>query len=99
MTSPVTSPVSSRRPTVVVPVRRTVPGVATLVLGRRPDGTRTGLAFGSVTRLERACGPGVDHVVLSLSALRAMLAGLGVHAVQLDAEAVSRPAASFSAVS
>jgi len=90
---------SSSRPIVLVPVQRTACGAATLVLARRPDGVRTGLAFLSVSALERAMGVGQRHLAMALPALRGMLADVGVQVVQIDAETVARAAAALSAVS
>ncbi|WP_127479140.1 SAV_915 family protein [Nocardioides pantholopis] len=90
---------SQHRDTVFVPVRLNGSGATTLVLCRRPDGVRTGLAFGSAAALEHALGVGQPHLALSLSGLRAMLADLGVYAVQVDPEAVLRPPAPCRAAS
>ncbi|MQW74525.1 hypothetical protein GHK92_01415 [Nocardioides sp. dk4132] len=90
---------SSPRSVLLVPVHHAASGVATLVLARRPDGVRTGVAFASVAALERALGVGQPRLAMGLSALRGMLAEVGVHGVQVDPEAMARPASALPAVS
>jgi hypothetical protein len=71
--------------TYCVPVRA-VDDAATLVVktGRLPRGQRVGIAFTAPDRLAAAMGHDQRWITLSASALRAMLAPLGVTGIQVD---------------
>jgi hypothetical protein len=84
---------------VVVPTRVGHDGVSCLVVCRRPDGARTGLAFTSLAMLHRVMGQERTHVTLSLDALHATLAEIGVQAVQVDPESFVHPAPSLRVAS
>ena len=76
-------------PVLVVPVRTTEPGACTLRTCRLPDGTRCGIAFTSADAAARVLGPAPALIELSLPALHAMLAPLGVDRVQVDPDLVA----------
>jgi hypothetical protein len=84
---------------VVVPVTPGAAGAVSLRLYRRPDGVRTGVAFTSFSELTRLMGAEQAHVLMSLSALRSMLADVGVAAVQLDPLMLVGPAPANRAAS
>ncbi|WP_446216101.1 SAV_915 family protein [Micromonospora sp. IBHARD004] len=71
--------------TYVVPVR-TVPGrqLLTVRTGRLPQGQRVGLAFTTPDKLANAMGADQPWTRLCESALRAMLAPLGIDRIQVD---------------
>ncbi|MFC0622717.1 SAV_915 family protein [Kribbella deserti] len=72
-----------------VPTRSTCGGEGLVVqLGHLPSGRRVGIAFTSLARLRTASGPTQDWIRLYDDALRLILAGLGVNAVQVDPERV-----------
>ena len=66
-----------------VPVRSTG-AAAALQTGRLPDGRRVGIAFTTLVQLRAATGPRQEWMRLTESALREMLAPLGVTRIQLD---------------
>jgi hypothetical protein len=77
----------------LVPVRESKTGAVALRTGRLVSGERVGLAFTSETSLLLTLGPSQRWIWLAPSALRAMLAPLGVAQVRVD----SRPIAELDA--
>ncbi|GAA2721349.1 hypothetical protein GCM10010315_43920 [Streptomyces luteosporeus] len=73
-----------------VPVRPCPWGFALRVF-RTPLGTRTAVAFSSRRRLSDCLGPGVAAVRLSLPAVRALAAPLGVREVSVDPQLSAPP--------
>lgn len=71
-----------------VPVRAGVAGCRVMRIFRRPDGVRTGVAFTSRAALTGVMGPDALYAELSLGALRAMLAEVGVGGVLVDPDIV-----------
>lgn len=70
-----------------VPVRSAGPSpssCAAVRTARLPDGVRVGLAFTTAEALAAAMGHGQPSVRLSLAAVRALLAPLGVARIQVD---------------
>ncbi|MEV7429532.1 SAV_915 family protein [Nocardioides sp. NPDC092400] len=59
---------------------------ADLPTARRPDGTRTAVAFTSVEAWDRAMTPGQQPVTLAEPVLRALLADVAIDALQVDPE-------------
>lgn len=90
---------SERHQIVVVPVRVGPGGVPCLTVCRRPDGARTGVAFTSLLTFQRVMGEKHLHVTMSLTALRTVLAGIEIRAIQVDPEARVLPAPRLRAVS
>jgi hypothetical protein len=79
----------------LVPVRESKAGTLALRTGRLISGERVGLAFTSEASLLLTLGPSQRWIWLASSALRAMLAPLGVTCVQVD----PRPIAELTAES
>ncbi|MFJ8581023.1 SAV_915 family protein [Micromonospora sp. NPDC093277] len=69
----------------IIPVR-TVPGRQSLTIrtGRLPQGQRVGLAFTTTDKLANTLGANQPWTRLCESALRTMLAPLGIHRIQVD---------------
>jgi hypothetical protein len=74
-----------------VPVHVCGANMVTIRTGRLPSGERVGLGFTTAAGLTAVFGTGQDWVLIQLRSLRAMLAGGGVLAVQVD-PLISRPA-------
>ncbi|MFG2179967.1 SAV_915 family protein [Streptomyces abikoensis] len=74
-----------------IPVRPCPVGFALRVF-RTPLGARTAVAFTSRRRLSDCLGPGVPSVRLSLPAVQALAAPLGVGQVSVDPQLTARPA-------
>jgi len=55
---------------------------------RLPDGRRTGVAFTDPTLLRTAMGSEQQWIAMALPAFHALLAPLGVHTVQVDADRI-----------
>jgi hypothetical protein len=75
-----------------VPVKESDFGTVSLRLGRLPEGERVGVAFSTRAELLRAFGPRQKAIRLSVPALRAMLAPLGVTRIRFDVLGVLDPA-------
>lgn len=67
-----------------VPVRSVAGSALVVQTGRLPRGQRVGIAFTAPDRLAKAMGRHQLWTQLSVSALRAMLAPLGITSIQLD---------------
>jgi hypothetical protein len=80
-------------PMYLVPVRESKAGTLALQTGQLISGERVGLAFTSEASLLLTLGPSQRWTWLAPSALRAMLAPLGVTGVRVD----PRPVAELSA--
>jgi len=72
----------------IVPVR-TGSGMVCLRCGRLPSGERAGIAFTTEARLAEVMGEGQEWIHLNDRAMKAMLAPLGVHRIQVDPGLVS----------
>jgi hypothetical protein len=72
----------------IVPVR-TGSGMVCLRCGRLPGGERVGIAFTTEARLAEVMGAGQEWIHLNDRAMKAMLAPLGVHRIQVDPGLVS----------
>ena len=70
--------------TYLVPVRESRAGTLALQTGRLISGDRVGLAFTSEASLLMTLGPSQQWIRLAPSALRAMLAPLGVTCIRVD---------------
>lgn len=82
-----------------VPVHRTrLSGVSCISIGRLPDGAPTGLAFTSLDRMAAGMGPVQEWLPLCEGALRAALAPLGIHRIQVDAARIGLPVSHLAAV-
>ncbi|MDX2972275.1 hypothetical protein PWY87_15835 [Kribbella solani] len=79
----------------VVPVR-CAGEIATLRVGRLPDGTRVGIAFSTPAGLRVAAGA-QEWMRLSEDSLRELLVPLGVHRIQLDPTMVVVPVSAAAA--
>jgi hypothetical protein len=73
--------------TLVVPIHRSSIGTVTPMTAHLPDGNRVGIAFTSLKALE-AVQPGHDWIRLAASALREMLAPLGIATIQVDPQLI-----------
>jgi hypothetical protein len=67
-----------------VPVRSLNGGALVVQTGRLPRGQRVGIAFTAPDRLAKAMGQHQLWTQLSVSAVRAMLAPLGITSIQVD---------------
>lgn len=71
----------------VIPVRRSPIGTLTPMTARLGEGTRVGIAYSSLQSLE-AVQPGHDWIRLGEAALHALLAPLGISAIQVDPQLI-----------
>lgn len=80
------------RQTLWVPVKKSAFGTVSVKLARTPDGRRAGVGFTSAAGLSRVFGASQPSIRISLPALKAMLAPLGVTGVEVDVFGALDPA-------